>query len=118
MPQHVRANAANAARFYVATAVYDPVNVPNLALHEALRVVETLPLSSFLRARARGVRHAFPELSPWQADGDAIARVRLGRKTVFCYHDLFASPRSMLLYPSITAASYLGDPGAYVGHDW
>jgi 5-methylcytosine-specific restriction enzyme subunit McrC len=44
--EQVRHNAANAARFYVAAPVYDHDNLPNLALLEALRIVERLPVAS------------------------------------------------------------------------
>lgn len=79
--EHVRRNAVNAARFFVASPVYDHRNLPNLALHEALGVVDRLPVSSAIRARARGLRHGFPELPPWRADAAALARHRLGRNT-------------------------------------
>ncbi|MCA9608749.1 MAG: hypothetical protein KC619_24265 [Myxococcales bacterium] len=79
--EHIRRNAVNAARFYVASPIFDHRNLPNLALHEALRVVETLPLSSFARARARGLRHAFPELPKWRPDPEALDRFRFTRNT-------------------------------------
>lgn len=79
--EHIRRNAVNAARFYVASPVYDHQSLPNLALHEALRVVEALPVSSFNRTRARAVRLAFPELPAWRPDPTALERVRLTRNT-------------------------------------
>lgn len=79
---HIRQNSVNAARFFVASPVYDHRNLPNLVLHEALRVVETLPVSSFTRARARGIRHRFPELPPWRRDVAALERYRFTRNTV------------------------------------
>lgn len=81
VPQHVRQNAVNAARFYVASPVYDHRRVENLALHEALHIVEALPLPSFTRARARGLRLAFPDLPRWRPDALALRRLRLGRNT-------------------------------------
>lgn len=79
--QHIRKNAVNAARFYVASPIYDHRNLPNLALHEALRIVESLPVSSFARARARGLRHSFPELPAWPPDHEALRRYRFTRNT-------------------------------------
>lgn len=78
---HVRRNAVNAARFYVASPVYDHWNLPNLALHEALRLVEGLPIAASACARARGLRHAFPDLPPWHPDPRALDRYRLTRNT-------------------------------------
>lgn len=80
--RHVRENAVNAARFYVASPVYDHESLPNLALSEALRTIESLPLSSFTRSRARAVRHEFPELPRWRPDLDALARYRFTRNTL------------------------------------
>ncbi|MEC7521169.1 MAG: hypothetical protein VYE22_14930 [Myxococcota bacterium] len=81
VPEHARRNAVNAARFYVASPVYDHRNLPNLALHEALRLLDALPISAGARARARGIRHAFPELPAWRPDMAALERVRLTRNT-------------------------------------
>jgi 5-methylcytosine-specific restriction enzyme subunit McrC len=81
VPRHVRENAANGARFYVASPVYDHRNLPNLVLHEALRALETLPISGHTRARARGLRHAFPDLPQWTPDHLALQRLRLSRNT-------------------------------------
>jgi len=79
--EHIRKNAANAARFYVASPTYDHENLPNLALAEALRVVETLPLSAFTRSRARALRLAFPELPRWRPVEASLRRLRLTRNT-------------------------------------
>lgn len=80
--RHVRQNAVNAARFYVASPVYDHESLPNLAISEALWVVESLPLSSFTRSRARAIRHALPELPRWRPDLDALTRYRFTRNTL------------------------------------
>lgn len=79
--EHVRRNAANAARFYVAAPVYDHRSFPNLALFEALHRVDELPLSSFTRVRARAIRHAFPELGRWTPDRDAFESHTYTRQT-------------------------------------
>ncbi len=79
--EHVRHNAVNASRFYVASPVYDHHNLLNLALHEALRLVEGLPIATEGRARARAIRQVFPELPPWRPDGMALERHRLTRNT-------------------------------------
>ena len=79
--QHIRQNAVNAARFFVASPVYDHRNLPNLALLEALRVVELLPVSSVTRARARALRLSFPELPRWRPDLASLERYRFTRNT-------------------------------------
>lgn len=79
--EHVRRNAVNAARFYVASPVYDHESLPNLALHEALKVTEGLPVAAFTRARARAARQVFPELPSWRPDRSALQRYRLTRNT-------------------------------------
>ncbi len=79
--RHIRENVVNAARFYVASPVYDHRNVPNLALHEALCIVEQLPLSDFVRARARSLRKGFPELPRWTPAPGVLERLRLRRNT-------------------------------------
>lgn len=78
---HVRANASNAARFYVEHTVYDHGSLPNQVLYAALSSVETLPLSSFTRARARTLRGAFPEVPRWVPDASALALWRPSRNT-------------------------------------
>lgn len=79
--EHVRRNAVNAARFYVASPTYDRENLPNLVLCEALRAVEQLPMSAFIRARARGLRQAFPELPRWRPVEAQLQRFRPTRNT-------------------------------------
>ena len=79
--EHVRRNAVNAARFYVASPTYDHENLPNLVLCEALRAVEQLPVSAFVRARARGLRQAFPELPRWRPVEAHLERFRASRNT-------------------------------------
>ena len=79
--EHVRRNAVNAARFYVASPTYDHENRPNLALCEALRAVEQLPVSTFVRARARGLRQAFPALRRWRPVEAQLQRFRPSRNT-------------------------------------
>ncbi|MEQ9323258.1 MAG: hypothetical protein RIF41_29105, partial [Polyangiaceae bacterium] len=86
--KHIRHNAINAARFYVASSTYDHENLPNLALHEALAILTTLPVASTLRTRARALRHLFPELPRWHARPEALERLRLGRKTLRYAHAL------------------------------
>jgi len=80
--KHVRHNAINAARFYVASSTYDHEDLPNLALHEALTVLTTLPVAPTIRTRARSLRHRFPDLPRWRARPEALERLRLGRKTL------------------------------------
>lgn len=79
--QHVRHNASNAARFYVASPIYDHTNLPNLALHEALLRLATLPLSGFVRAHAHAVAGCFPELPRWVPDRPALQRHVPNRQT-------------------------------------
>ena len=95
--EHVRHNAANGARFYVASPVYDHRSLPNLALVEALRVVETLPISSAARSRARQLRRAFPDLPPWRPDQAALGRLRLNRQTTR-YRDALRIARLILFH--------------------
>lgn len=86
--QHVRENFVNAARFYVASPIYDYASLPNLALREALRVVEGLPIAGFLTARAKCLGSAFPELPRWRPTLEQLDRVRLTRNTARYAHAL------------------------------
>jgi 5-methylcytosine-specific restriction enzyme subunit McrC len=79
---HIRANAADAARFYVEHSVYDHRSLENRTLHEALWALDSLPLSPYTRARARTLRNAFPEVPRWVPDADTLARWRPTRNTL------------------------------------
>jgi 5-methylcytosine-specific restriction enzyme subunit McrC len=78
---HVRSNAANAARFYVESPVFDTRSLPNLVLHEALLRLSELPISPALRQRGEGLVTGFGELPRWRPDRAAVDGLRLTRNT-------------------------------------